>query len=81
VSLPLHDPHHLTQHKVAKAAGADECVDYKQEQDAVISEIIEKTGGVMYRAFDAVGKSWQIATPMFQAINGPGQRFTTTNER
>jgi len=65
---------------VAKAAGADECVDYKQEQDAVISEIIEKTGGVMYRAFDAVGKSSQIAAPMFQAINGPGQRFTTTND-
>jgi hypothetical protein len=55
-------------------------VDYKQEQDAIISEIIQKTGGVMYRAFDAVGKNLQIAAPLFQAINGSDQRFTTTND-
>ena len=63
-----------------KAAGADECVNYRQEQDVIISEIVEKTGGVMYRAFDAVGKNSEIAPPLFQAINGPGQRFTTTND-
>jgi len=70
----------LTQNKVVKAVGADECVNYKQEQDVIVSEIVEKTGGVMYRAFDAVGKNLEIATPLFQAINGPGQRFTTTND-
>jgi hypothetical protein len=66
--------------KVAKAAGADECVDYKQEQGLIVSEIVEKTGGVMHRAFDAVGKNLDIALPIFRAINGPGQRFTTTND-
>jgi len=65
---------------VVKAAGADECVNYKQELDVIVSEIVEKTGGVMYRAFDAVGKNYEIAAPLFEAINGPGQRFTTTND-
>lgn len=63
-----------------KAAGADDCVDYKQDQVAIISRIVEKTGGIMYRAFDAVGKNSAIAMPLFQAINGPDQRFTTTND-
>ena len=53
-------------------------MDYNQKQDVIVSEIIAKTRGVMHLAFDAVGKNSAIALPIFQAINGPGQRFTTT---
>jgi len=63
-----------------KATGAHECVDYQQEQNIIVSEVVKKTEGAMYRAFDAVGKNLQIAMPMFQAINGTDRRFTTTND-
>jgi NADPH:quinone reductase-like Zn-dependent oxidoreductase len=70
----------LIPNKVLKSVGADECVNYKQDESVITSEIVQKTGGKMYRIFDAVGKHIQFSVPMFQAIKGTDKWFTTTND-
>jgi hypothetical protein len=46
----------------------------------VIADIASKTGGKMFRIFDAVAKHIQFAVPMFKAIPDGKKYFTGTND-
>ena len=63
-----------------KKIGVDEVVDYKQPEEAIIAEIVKKTGGKMFRMFDAVAQNIKFATPMFKEIEGTEKWFTGTND-
>lgn len=65
-----------------KKTGVDEVVDYKQPQDAIISEIVAKTGGKMYLIYDAVATNIPFSVPMFKAIKGDKTKkiFTGTDD-
>jgi len=63
-----------------KTLGIDAVVDYKQSEADIIAEIVKKTGGKMYRVFDAVAQNMAFAAPMFKAIEGDEKWFTSTND-
>jgi len=62
------------------AIGVYEVVNYSQSEDAIISEIVKKTGGKMFHIFDAVSQYLQFSIPMFAAIEGADKWFTSTND-
>jgi len=63
-----------------KSLGADDCVDYKQDQEALIADVAKKTGGKMYRIYDAVAQNIAFSVPMFKAVEGKNKWFTSTND-
>jgi hypothetical protein len=70
-----------TVQQLLKSIGADDCVSYKQPQEEVISSIVEKTGGKLYRVFDAVAQHIPLSVPLFAAIKGDEPKyFTSTND-
>ena len=66
--------------QLAKSLGADECVDYRQSEEAIIAEILKKTGGKLYRAFDAVAQNIEFSVPLFKAVEAKDKWFSTTND-
>jgi len=67
--------------EVVKSIGADEVVSYKQSEADVISEIVKKTGGKLYRAYDVVAQNLKLAEPLFKAVGGKEEKwFTSTND-
>ena len=63
-----------------KSLGADEIVNYKQPEEDIVAEIVKKTGGKMYRIFDAVAQHVKFSTVMFDAIKAKDKWFSTTND-
>jgi len=63
-----------------KKIGVDEVVDYKQEEDAIIAEIVKKTDGKLHKIFDAVAQKYDFPGKLFAAIEGGNKLFTSTND-
>jgi hypothetical protein len=67
--------------QLLKEIGADACVSYKQPEEAVISEIVEKTDGKLHRAFDAPASNIKFSASLFKAVGDNGEQwFTSTND-
>ena len=46
----------------------------------MIADIVAKTGGKLFRVFDAVAQNIQFSVPMFNAIPEGTKYFTSTND-
>jgi hypothetical protein len=65
---------------LCKSVGADEVVDYKIPESEQISEIVSKTGGKVFKVFDATAQNIATAAPLFKATEDGEKRFTSTND-
>jgi hypothetical protein len=63
-----------------KSLGVDDIVDYKQSDEGVIKEVVKKTGGKMYRIFDATSQHNMKSVAMFKPIEGKDKWFAGTND-
>jgi hypothetical protein len=63
-----------------KRYGADEVVSYKQEESALVDEIVQKTGGNLFKAFDATAQALQTISKVYEKTNDGEKRFTSTND-
>jgi hypothetical protein len=63
-----------------KHVGADDCVSYKQDEDKIISHIVEKTQGKLTRVFDAVGKHVSFAVPLSKALKGDEPKYYSSTD-
>src|ERR1700753_4257306 len=63
-----------------KQFGADEVVDYKQSEDAQVDEIVAKTGGKGFKAYDTTSQNLSFGSKLFKKTAPGDKSFTSTND-
>lgn len=62
--------------------GSSFTIDYKKPQEEQLNELMSKSGGKVYRIFDAAAQSHEFAQAIFAKVAEDGKKmyFTTTND-
>ena len=67
-------------YQLIKSVGADDVVDYKQSEEETVKQIIDKTGGKLFKVYDATAQNVQTAAPLFKGTASGTKIFTSTND-